>query len=154
MKLTSTITDNVGELLARILEFTQRRRRVLTMNVANVHTPEYVPCDLDVEGFAAVMARAVAEHMEHDRLVFCDNENIRFGPRGFFESTPVVDEQAKRLLANDPRAYLEKQISKLAENMVNHKVVTQLLLRQKQCATEAINSGGGSGCDEIIPHSR
>lgn len=132
-----------------ILEFTQRRRQALTRNVANVHTPGYVPCDLDVGGFAALMARAVAEHMEHDRLVLCDNENIRFGPIGSFESPPVVDEQAKQLLADDPKMYMERQIGKLAENMVNHKVVTQLMLRQKRCAGQAVGSSGKN-----IPPSR
>jgi flagellar basal body rod protein FlgB len=123
------------------------------MNVVNLNTPGYVPCDLDVEGFAALMARAVAEHMENDRLVLCDNENIRFGQGGFFETTPVVDEQAKQLLADDSKMYLEKQIGKLAENMVNHKVVTQLMLRQKRCASQPVGNGDG-GSSKIVPPGR
>ncbi|MBN1126520.1 MAG: hypothetical protein JXA82_16055 [Sedimentisphaerales bacterium] len=132
MKLTTTIRDNVGELLSKILEFTEQRRLVLTQNITNVNTPGFIPKDLDVEGFAGLMAQAVAEHMRHERLVLFDTESIQFGPDGYFVSQPLVDTEAKELLKSEPKAYLENQVNKLAENLINNKVAHQLLQKKRQ----------------------
>ncbi|MBN1816914.1 MAG: hypothetical protein JW828_06110 [Sedimentisphaerales bacterium] len=132
MKMTTTIKDNVSELLDKILDFTEQRRRILTQNITNVNTPGYMPQDLDVEGFAGLMAQAVAEHIRHDRLVLYDTESIQFGPDGYFITRPAADTQAKKLLKTDPKAYLENQVNKLAENLVNNKVTQQLIQRKRQ----------------------
>ncbi len=131
MKLASTITDNVTELLLKIIDFTERRRLVIRNNITNVNTPGYIPQDLDVECFAELMTRAVAEHVRSERLVLCDSENIKFGAEGAFESLPVADEQSDKFLEEDPQGYLEQQVDRLAETLLNNKVARQLL-RQKQ----------------------
>ncbi len=127
MNIPSTTTDNISEVLAKIVDFTERRRQVLAANILNVETSEFVPKDLDVEGFADLMAQAVSEHMHSKRLLLCDSETIKFGGGGSFEAVPVIDEEGQMLFKRDKEAYLHLQIDKLSENVVNNKIATELM---------------------------
>jgi len=40
LNLSMLITDNVAELLVKILEFTLRRHKVLAENVSNIYDPD------------------------------------------------------------------------------------------------------------------
>lgn len=131
INLAALITDNVTELLVKILEFTRSRHRILAENVSNLHQAGFIPKDLAVEEFAEVMEGAINEHEHSRRLMLRDTENVKFGYNGNFEAKPVVDEYAKQLFENDIDGYLELQKKKLAENLLNHKVARELL-KQKQ----------------------
>ncbi len=131
MKL-STITDNVTELLAKILEFTERRQKILTHNIKAVEAPGFVPRDLDVAEFADLMSEAVVEHIRSKRLLLRDSSNVNFGPAGSFQTVPIVDEYAKWLFENDTKKYLKYQIDQLSENLINNRTANELLdLRQR-----------------------
>ncbi len=127
MNLSSIITDNVTELLVKILEFTERRRRILLQNIKHVDTEGFVPEDLDVAEFAELMTEAISEHIRSKRLLLRDSKNIKFGKGGGFESPPIVDEYAKHLFENDTTKYLELQIEQLSENLINNRVAVELL---------------------------
>ena len=131
MPMQSLITDNITELLVRIIEFTQTRQKILVRNINNVHSAGFVPCDLTVNEFADSLNTAVDEHIRNQRLVLCDTENVRFGSGGSLELTPVIDKYAKRILEENPDEYLELQINKLFENSLNQKVAAELL-KQKE----------------------
>jgi flagellar basal body rod protein FlgB len=53
MNLPSLITDNITELLVKIIEFTQRRQKILIRNINNVRSPGFVPKDLAVDEFSS-----------------------------------------------------------------------------------------------------
>ena len=55
MNISGMITDNVAELLVKILDFTIARHKILTENVNNLHSEGFMPMDLPVEEFAALM---------------------------------------------------------------------------------------------------
>ena len=131
MNLASLITDNIAELLVKIVEFTQTRQKILSRNINNVHSFGFVPKDLEVDEFSELLSEAIDEHIRNRRLVLRDTENIKFGISGSFEAKPVVDEYAKELLEESRDEYLELQISKLLENSLNQRVAAELL-RQKQ----------------------
>jgi len=131
MNLSSLITDNIAELLVKIVEFTQTRQKILSQNINSVHSFGFVPRDLEVDEFSELLKDAIEEHIRRQRLVLRDTENIKFGVSGSFEVKPVVDEYAKELLEENRDAYLELQISKLLENSLNQRVAAELL-RQKQ----------------------
>ena len=131
MDLSPVITDNVTELLAKVIDFTECRHQFLIQNIIDVNAAGFVPKDLDVEEFADLMLLAISEHLRSERLLLCDSENIKFGPDGAFASSPIVDQEAKLLFEKDIRSYLELQIEKLSENLLNNRVATELL-RQKQ----------------------
>ena len=131
MNLTSLVTDNIAELLVKIIEFTQSRQKILIRNIDNIHNPGFVPRDLAVDEFSGLLNNAINEHNRSRRLLLCDTENIKFGPAGSFEVRPTVDKYAKELFEENRDEYLELQISKLLENSLNQRVAAELL-RQKQ----------------------
>jgi len=131
MNLSSLITDNVTELLVKIVEFTQARQKILSRNINNIYSFGFVPKDLAVDEFSELLNQAIDEHIRSQRLMLCDTENIKFGISGSFEAKPVVDEYAKELLEESRDEYLELQINKLLENSLNQRIAAELL-RQKQ----------------------
>lgn len=139
MDLPTAISDNVTELLAKILDFIERRRMIITQNIISVGKKGFVPMDLDAEQFAELMAKAISEHLCSGRLLLCDGDNIQFGENGSFQSQPIVDVEAKKLFENDVKNYVELQVSKLSENLLNKKVAIELLKRRKAHFSAAIN---------------
>ncbi|MHC4498979.1 MAG: hypothetical protein ACYS21_07695 [Planctomycetota bacterium] len=130
MNLPSLITDNVTELLVKIIEFTQTRQKILSRNINDINSPTFVPRDLAVDEFSDLMHGAINEHVRSQRLMLRDTDNVKFGFGGSFEAKSVVDEHAKQLLEENRDEYLELQINKLMENSLNQKVAAELL-RQK-----------------------
>ena len=131
MNLSSLITDNITELLVKVIEFTQARQKLLSRNINNIDDPGFVPKDLAVDEFSELLHSAIHEHVRNQRLVLRDTENVKFGLGGSFEVKPIVDEYAKELLEENQDEYLELQINKLLENSLNQRVAAELL-RQKQ----------------------
>jgi len=127
MNLTSLITDNITELLVKIIEFTQSRQKILTQNINNIHSSGFVPKDLAVDEFCGLLGDAINEHIRSRRLVLRDTEDIKFGAGGSFKVKPVVDKYAKELLEENRNEYLELQINKLLENSLNQRVAAELL---------------------------
>ena len=130
MNLTQLITDNITEILVKIIQFTQTRQKILTENMSNIHSPGFVPKDLAVDEFSDLLNNAINEHIQNQRLVLCDTESIKFGVSGSFEVKPVADKYAKELLEENRYEYLELQINKLLENSLNQRVAAELLRQQ------------------------
>ena len=135
MNLTSLITDNITEILIRIVKFTQSRQKILVQNIINIQSPGFVPRDLEVDEFSTVLNNAIDEHVQNRHLLLYDTENIKFCTAGDLELRPIVDEHAEKLLEEDRDAYIEWQIDKLWENSLSQKVATELL-RQKVAAVQ------------------
>ena len=131
MNLSSTITDNITELLIKIIKFTQVRQKVLTRNINNIERFGFEPKDLEVDEFSDLLHDAINEHARSRRLVLRDTENIKFGAAGSFEVAPIVDGYAKELLEKNRDEYLVLQIDKLLENSLNQRAAAELL-KQKQ----------------------
>jgi flagellar basal body rod protein FlgB len=131
MNLMSLITDNITEILIKIVKFTQTRQKILIQNIINVQNPGFIPRELEVNEFSDVLNTAIDEHVRNQRLVLRDTENIKFGASGSIELKPIVDEHGIKLLERNREAYIERQINKLWENSLNHKLAAELL-RQKQ----------------------
>jgi len=131
MNLMALVTDNITEILTKIVVFTQARQKVLIQNIINMHRPEFVPKELEEHEFGSLLDYAVDEHVRSRRLVLHDTDNIKFGEGGALEIQAVVDEAGRELLVEDQGQYLQRQITKLWENSLNQKVAAELLL-QKQ----------------------
>lgn len=131
MNFTPLITDNIAELLVKIIKFTRTRQKILIRNINSIHSSDFVPKDLALDEFSGLMNQAVDEHIQSQRLIMRDTENIKFGAAGSFEVKPIVDKYAKELLESNPDKYLELQINNLLENSLNQRIAAELL-RQKQ----------------------
>jgi flagellar basal body rod protein FlgB len=133
MNVQLPISDNISEVLVKIIQFTDLRRQILHRNLHNLDTPQFVPQDLPVREFAELLNEAVAEHLRNHRLLLRDTASIRFGSNNAMRVHPQTDAYALTLLGTSRDAYLELQVNKLMENSLNRKVA-QELLRQK-CGT-------------------
>ena len=131
MNLSSLITDNIAELLVKIIEFTRTRQKILTQNINYIHNPGFVPRDLLVDEFSDLLHDAIDEHIRNRQLVLRDTENIKFGICGSFKVKSVVDKYAEELLEENIDEYIELQINKLLENSLNQRIAAELL-KQKQ----------------------
>jgi hypothetical protein len=127
MNLQSLVTDNVSELLVKILEFTENRQIVLTRNINCMHLSGFVPMDLAVDEFSELLNIALEEHICNQRLVLCDTENIKFGVDGGLEVRAIVDDCSLKLLEESRDEYIEEQIDRLLENALNQRVAAELL---------------------------
>jgi len=127
MNLQGLITDNISELLVKIIEFTQNRQKILTCNINRMHSCDFMPMDLAVDEFSDVLNTAIAEHMRNRRLVLCDSENIKFGLGGQLEVRPIIDSEAFELFEESQDEYIEDQINRLLENALNQRVAAELL---------------------------
>ena len=136
MNLSALITDNVAELLVRILEFTQARHQVLAENIYDMDNPDFLPKDLEVERFADLMDHAIDSHQSSGRLVLRDTKHIKFGIGGSLKLEAVIDEDARGLLKQNIKDYMELQKEKLKENLVNYRLARELL-KQKLGMTSA-----------------
>jgi flagellar basal body rod protein FlgB len=134
MKIALLVTDNVTELLVKIIEFTRTRHKILARNIINIGSLGFVPKDLVADEFSGLLNSAIDEHITNRRLVLRDTENVKFGVGGSFKVKPEVDEYAKELLDKNRDEYIELQLNKLLENMLNQRVAAELL-RQKQRMT-------------------
>ena len=135
MEFSSLIADNLSELLMKIIQFTERRRDVLYENIHNTRTAGFVPRDMPVMEFVQTLNGAIAEHLQHQRLLFCDSTNIRFGKNNVMDIVPVPDGPAQALLETDRDQYMELQVGKLLENSLNRKVAKELL--RLKCGTSS-----------------
>ena len=139
MNISATVTDNITEVLTKILEFTKKRHDILTKNIVNVNVGDYQPKDLDSSGFADVMGLAVCEHIKNERLLLRDNNNIKFGANGFVEIKPIPDEHGGSLLKVDKEEYLKLQVRKISENLLNRKITEELLKQKRAQQCLALN---------------
>jgi hypothetical protein len=121
------VTDNVSELLVKIIEFTENRQIVLTRNINCMHLSGFVPMDLAVDEFSELLNIALEEHICNQRLVLCDTENIKFGVDGGLEVKAIVDDCSLNLLEESRDEYIEEQIDRLLENALNQRVAAELL---------------------------
>ena len=135
MNLQSLVTDNISELLVKIIEFTENRQIVLTRNINCMRHSGFMPMDLAVDEFSDLLNIAIAEHMCNQRLVLCDTENIKFGPDGSLEVKAVVDKCSFKLLEECQDQYVERQIKKLLENALNQRVAAELLRNREQASS-------------------
>ena len=104
MNISPSITDNITELLVKIIDFTKSRNEVLINNVNNVHASGFIPKDLAAKEFSILMSHAINEHVQNGRLLLCDTENFKFGrrkPSGHIEHARAMCTEQHRV----PRRY-------------------------------------------------
>lgn len=131
VKSTNPISDNLSEVLLKVLEFTQIRQKILVSNFRDADKPGFVPVDLPCMEFSEILNIALNEHERNNRLLFIDTKNISFLRGGCFEASRLPDNYAKYLLKISIERYRRYQVDKIIENSLNQRFAAELL-RQKQ----------------------
>jgi flagellar basal body rod protein FlgB len=135
VKTAPATTDNITELLNRIIDFTERRKEVLSHNLSDCHSADFVPKDLPVHEFADTLTYALAEHIRNKRLLLQDRQNVHFYSQGDFDASAVTDNDAMALLESNLQAYIQEQIRKLSENLIHNRLAGELLRQKRQKET-------------------
>lgn len=131
MGFEASLSDNITELLVKIIKFTRLRIKVLRENIKDFANPGFVPKDLCVNEFSGLLNRALDEHICNRRLILQDTKYLRFGTKGAFQAEPVVDMYANDLLQEDKDKYMELQMNKIFENNLNLKIALELFKRKE-----------------------
>ena len=142
MNLPMLATDNITELLLKIIEFTQMRQKILIRNIISMNRRNFVPRDLPVEEFSNLMKIAVNEYNNSRRLVLCDGQRVKFGAGGSFAAAPIIDQKSKQLFKKNRKEFLRVQITRLFENSLNQKIAMELLKKKQAyegCSGRCLN---------------
>ena len=111
-------------LLGQGLDVALARQKVISGNIANIETPNYVPRDLD---FATEMARASSE--------------AQMGTSGAYAPTPI--ERPDRAAGADGNAVdLDVQMARLSQNGMLYSAQSRALSRQLAMLRYAASEGG------------
>ncbi len=126
----STVTNRGATPgLVKTMAFTQQRLRMISENVANIHTPGYKAKKLDVKGFQKALGRAFSEQRkDFSRPFVVENGNeIRTDEQGFLKVTPS-DRPVENILFHDgTNLSIERQMADLAETGMTHEMAATLL---------------------------
>jgi len=126
----STVTNRgVTPGLIKTMAFTQQRLRMISENVANIHTPGYKAKQLDVRGFQQALGKAFAEHKRDPSKQFVveNGEQVSTDEAGFLKVTPT-DRPVENILFHDgTNLSIERQMADLVETGMMHEMAATLL---------------------------
>ena len=136
-------------ILEQVVQFTQARHGVLAGNLANIDTPGYRTADLSPERFQAKLREAIdargdrARQAREARYVGSAHgagEMPRvFSDEAFDEFSEVRESMRSVLHHDDSDVSLEKQVTELAKNQVEHNLALTLLTSQMRLLQTAIS---------------
>jgi len=127
--------------LERTVQFTQRRHRVLTDNIANLSTPYFEPRDLNTKSFQATLRNAIDERRNgitpgSGPLELRDTRQLRFERHGIV-ANPRPSRQGIMFHDHNNRD-LERTMQSLAENTLAHNVAIEVLHNEYSIMLTAI----------------
>ncbi len=93
MNLTSLVTDNITEVLVKIIEFTHTRQKIIMRNITCINNPGFVPQKLAVKEFSGLLNSAIDEHIQKKLpqvypLIFNDT---KYGKYGRISRSPLCE---------------------------------------------------------------
>lgn len=128
-------------VLERFTQFTGKRHKVLTNNIANLSTPFFKPGDLSVTNFQATLADAIDKRRHQMNptggpLRVGNTRQVSFHDDGMrVNATPAND---NIMFHDQNNRNLERTMQSLAENTLSHKMGIELLRNQFELLKTAI----------------
>lgn len=125
--------DPTIRFLAKAAEFRSSRQEILASNIANADTPGYIAKEIPFREF---LSRA--ESTNADTLATTDARHIRTGP-GPAGSVPRAENEPDAPRVDGNNVVLEKEMSKLSENLVGYLTEMQFLAKKLHIMQYAID---------------
>jgi len=122
--------DGALPVLERMVQFTERRHRLLANNIANLSTPFFKPTDLDTESFQRELGRAIDARRRtrtptSGPLPLESTRQMRFHEDGMeVRPQPTHD---NILFHDQNNRSLERTMQHLAENTMAHNMAIETL---------------------------
>jgi flagellar basal-body rod protein FlgB len=120
-------------VLERMLQFTEKRHKVLANNIANFTNPFYKSKDMDPGRFQATLRRAIDDRRsrrgsDSGAVHFRDADGIKFKKDKLEVEVTQLNEG---MLAHDhTNVNLEKTMQRLAENTLAYNLTVELVRNQ------------------------
>lgn len=127
--------------LERLVQFTERRHRVLTNNIANLSNPYFKPADLDPRSFQQALSQAIETRRASATptagpLRMNDTQQLTFRPDGIDAQPDLLNET---ILSHDQSNNdLERTMQRLAENTLTHNAAIELVRSEFRLIESAI----------------
>ena len=135
--MASSGPSGIFGLLAKRLDWLSQRQGVLSQNVANADTPNFVPKDLAKGSFEAALRQSAG------RVSVTNSAHLAGSPaaKGGFKA----DEQREfyETAPSGNAVIIEEQLIKLTDTQINHAVVTNLYRKYAGMVRTALGAGGG-----------
>ncbi len=131
---------NIFEALVRRMSWLGQRQQVLTQNLANADTPDYVPQDLKEDSFARLLTRRLAPV----EPATTNPAHLRGAAQR--PARPAEGEDQRERFETAPSGnavVLEEQLIKMAETQMDYQTMTNLYRKHIQMLRSALGRGGG-----------
>jgi len=118
MFIEKLLNQGNAPLIAKMVEFTEKRHELIAENVANISTPNYVQKDLDLREFQTQL---------RDRI----EERKRIGSTSFDDVSYEIDQPVMGVLFHDKsNRSVETLMSNMSSNALRHNFFVELLRKQ------------------------
>jgi flagellar basal-body rod protein FlgB len=136
-------TAGPAPVLERMIRFAGARQRLLSHNIANIDTPNFIPFDVSPRDFQQHLRDAVRERRESGRgesgeLQVKDTDEVSEGSDGALTLTPRTP--SGNILYHDRNNRdLERMMQALSENQMAFKAAADLLKHHNDLLRTAIS---------------
>ncbi len=130
---------NIFEALVRRMSWLGQRQQVLTQNLANADTPDYVPQDLKADSFARLLTQRLAP-VEPATTNAAHLRGTNQKP-----ARPAGGEDQRERFETAPSGnavVLEEQLIKIAETQMDYQTMTNLYRKHIQMLRSALGRSG------------
>jgi flagellar basal-body rod protein FlgB len=122
------------QALERAIDIARQRHNHIAGNISNLDTPDYKPKEID---FRRALARALNSNHGY-RLVKTDNKHVDMG----MNSSGNIESFEQQCEWDDfNRVEIDKEMTKLMENNLMHRLSVESLLRKIDLLKEVIREG-------------
>ena len=129
MLLSNLANRGATPALIKTLAYNEARLKMISQNVANIHTPHYRTKQLDASAFRNALRAALNDKgSDSNKLFIVESRNeVRTDPSGLQKVTPG-DQPVENVLFHDgTNQSIEQQMADLAETGMMHELSTILL---------------------------
>ena len=128
--------------LARAMQFAARRQDLISHNIANISTPNFIQTDVSTEKFQAQLAQAVDDRRERTggtrgAMELRSTREVSAGANGTLRLTPLSHGDGVLFHDRNNRD-LERLMQDMVENMSAFRVASDLLRSQMGTLMAAI----------------
>ena len=141
MWFESIVSRGSMPVLEQIMVFTEERQNVLADNISNIDTIDYQMKDLDVDAFRTSLSEAIEKRAGKGaaaRLEIESSRNLSWDRSGRMQAKAISTEPQNILFHDQNNRSVEKQISEMAKNGLEHNVAVELLLGKYSGLEKAI----------------
>lgn len=129
MLLSNLTNRGATPALIKTLAYNEARLKMISQNVANIHTPYYRTKQLDASAFKNALREAFKNKGSDPNKPFVveSGDEVRTGPSGLLKVTPGDQPVENALFHDGTNQSIEQQMADLAETGMMHDLATVLL---------------------------